>query len=98
MQKFRPMHGVVQSRLVDLQVRNEKINSVSKADNDGAPYRTLIGWSVLRLGIAENGAGTKTVRIFPGTNRPSGVRGFAAFCDVSQSDYNADSSSLLAVA
>ena len=98
MQKFRPMRAVVKSRLADLRVRNEKMNSVSKADNDGVPCRTLIGWSGLRLGVAENGVGTKAVRIFPGVDRSGGVRRFAMFRNVLQFDYNVGFSTLLAVA
>ena len=62
-----------------------------KADNDGVPCRTLIGCSGLRFGIAENGVGTKTVRIFPGTNRSGGECRFRAFCNV---DYSAGFSNL----
>ena len=94
MQKFRPMRAVVKSRFVNFQVRNENINSVSKADNDGVPCGTPIGWSELRVGTAENGAGTKTVRIFPGTNRFGGVRHFAAPCGVDQSGRGSGASRL----
>lgn len=98
MQKFRPMRAVVQSRFVDLQVRNENINSVSKADNDGVPCGTRSRWSGLLLGSAENGLGTKTVRIFPGVDRSGAKRRFAMFRNFSEHDYNAGFSALLAVA
>ena len=94
MQKFRPMCGVVQSRFVNFQVRNEKIKSVSKADNDGVRCGALIRWSGACSGIEGKGAGTKTVRIFPGTNRFGGVRHFAAPCGVDQSGRGSGASRL----
>ena len=71
--------------------------ALPKADNDGVSLETRSRRSGLRLGIAENGAGTKTARIFPGTNCSGGVCRFAMFCDVSGTDYNVDFSTLLAV-
>ena len=75
-----------------------EIEAELKADNGGVPLRTLISWSGACSGICENGTGTKTVRIFPGTNCSGGVRRFAGFCNVLHSDYNAGFSTLLAVA
>lgn len=89
MWKFRSMVPNADELLDELRERNEADGPLFRANNDGATYRTLIGWSGLRFGVAKNSVGTKTVRIFPGTNRSGWECRFEVFCDVSKLDYGA---------